>query len=93
MTKLLQWLTVLFLFLAVWLGLVTNHIPVVFSDAAKEVVYFLPIYLLMAFACYSLAVIGYRVTTFNDCVQAADELKQEIKEAKKDLTRKGFVFT
>ena len=25
--------------------------------------------------CYSLAVIGYRVSTFNDCAEAAEELK------------------
>ncbi len=28
------------------------------------------------FQCYSLAVIGYRVATFNDCVDASEELKQ-----------------
>ena len=26
--------------------------------------------------CYSVAVIGYRVATFNDCAAAAEELKQ-----------------
>ena len=26
--------------------------------------------------CYSLAVIGYRVATFNDCVDASKELQQ-----------------
>jgi hypothetical protein len=28
------------------------------------------------FQCYSLAVVGYRVATFNDCVEASEELKQ-----------------
>ncbi len=26
--------------------------------------------------CYSLAVVGYRVATFNNCPEAAEELKQ-----------------
>ena len=26
--------------------------------------------------CYSLATIGYRVATFNDCVEASESLKQ-----------------
>ena len=29
----------------------------------------------MLLQCYSLAVIGYRVATFNDCATAAEELK------------------
>ena len=28
------------------------------------------------FQCYSLAVVGYRVATFNDCVAASEELKK-----------------
>ena len=30
----------------------------------------------VVFQCYSLAVVGYRVATFNDCVEAATELQQ-----------------
>jgi dolichyl-phosphate mannosyltransferase polypeptide 3 len=50
----------------------------------------MPIYALIAFACYSLAVIGYRVATFNDCTDAAEELRKQINEARADLKSKGF---
>ncbi|CAH1265548.1 DPM3 [Branchiostoma lanceolatum] len=52
-----------------------------------------PMYLLMTFACYSLATIGYRVATFNDCEDAAKELQQEIEEARRDLMKKGLKFS
>ena len=41
---------------------------------------------------YSVVVILYRVATFNDCNEAAIELKQQIEEARKDLKSKGFKF-
>lgn len=50
----------------------------------------MPVYLLVAFGCYSLATVGYRVATFNDCEDAAKELQAQIKEAKEDLKKKGL---
>ena len=50
----------------------------------------LPVYLVVVFGCYSLATVGYRVITFNDCEAAAKELQEQIVEAKKDLTKKGI---
>lgn len=38
----------------------------------------------------SVSIIAWRVYTFNDCEEAAKELKQEIKDAKADLSKKGF---
>lgn len=52
----------------------------------------MPIYALIVFGCYSLATIGYRVATFNDCVEASESLKQEINDARQDLSKKGFKF-
>lgn len=34
----------------------------------------------------------YRTFTFNDCPEAAKELQEQIQEARKDLTSKGFTF-
>ena len=31
---------------------------------------------IISLQCYSLATIGYRVATFNDCVEASESLKQ-----------------
>ncbi len=50
----------------------------------------MPVYLLVAIGCYSLATVGYRVATFNDCEDAAKELQAQIKEAKEDLKKKGL---
>ncbi|KAI0228555.1 Dolichol-phosphate mannosyltransferase subunit 3 [Lamellibrachia satsuma] len=90
MNKLLQWVSVLLVFLATWLALLFDKLPFKISTGTREVVWAFPIYLLMAFACYSLAVIGYGVATFNDCKKAANELKVEIEDAKEDLLRKGL---
>jgi dolichyl-phosphate mannosyltransferase polypeptide 3 len=40
----------------------------------------------------SVSIIAWRVYTFNDCKEAAKELKQEIADAKTDLRKKGFKF-
>ena len=40
----------------------------------------------------SVSIIAWRVYTFNDCEEAAKELKQEIADAKTDLRKKGFKF-
>jgi len=94
MTKLSQWLAVLITFFAVWVILLADQLPSIsLSASSKEVLWLLPIYLLIAFACYSLAVIGYRVAMFNDCTEAADEIHRQIDEARKELTTKGFKFS
>ncbi|RDD46801.1 Dolichol-phosphate mannosyltransferase subunit 3 [Trichoplax sp. H2] len=52
----------------------------------------LPIYLLIVFACYSLASVGYGVMTFNDCIEAHNSLKMEVSEAIDDLKKKGLTM-
>ena len=37
-----------------------------------------------------MSIIAWRVYTFNDCEEAARELKQEIKAAKEDLKKRGL---
>lgn len=41
---------------------------------------------------YSVFTILYRVFTFNDCAEAAEEIQRQIKEARVDLQSKGFQF-
>jgi len=91
--KVFQWLLGTGSFLCVWLALITGYVNADLSDAMNNVVFVLPLYLLMGFACFSLAVIGYRVTTFNDCIEASEELKQQVKEAQADLETKGFRYS
>lgn len=90
MTKLLEWLLTASLVAVAW-GLVTFdllglQLPAVY----REVAWPMPVYLLVVFGCYSLATVGYRVATFNDCEDAARELQAQIQEAKKDLKKKGL---
>ncbi|XP_065910418.1 dolichol-phosphate mannosyltransferase subunit 3-like [Dysidea avara] len=92
MTKLIQWLLVIGITFAVWLGLLTNAIPINASPSLQEVLYPLPLYFLICFGSYSLFIIGYRLTQFKDCTREAELLKEEIAEARKDLTSKGFRF-
>ncbi|XP_022095928.1 dolichol-phosphate mannosyltransferase subunit 3-like [Acanthaster planci] len=92
-TKLVQWITALVLFASIWCAFVFDLVPIQVDARMKEVIVPLPVYLLIVFACFSLATIGYRVATFNDCEEAAESLKKEIEEARKDLKKKGFRFT
>ncbi|KAK7101540.1 dolichol-phosphate mannosyltransferase subunit 3-like [Littorina saxatilis] len=90
--KLFQWLAGIAVFLSVWSALFFRLVPVKLSQPWHDVISVLPLYLLISFACYSLAVVGYRVATFNDCVVASEELKKQVEEAKEDLKRKGYKY-
>ncbi|XP_041378004.1 dolichol-phosphate mannosyltransferase subunit 3-like [Gigantopelta aegis] len=91
-TKLFQWLAGVGLFTSVWFAVITGYIHMNIPTPYMNIIFVLPLYLLIAFACFSLAVVGYRVATFNDCVKASEELKEQIKEAKTDLKKKGFKY-
>lgn len=92
MTKLAQWLFGLTLLGTTWVTLNFDLLGLDLPQTYKQVIWPLPVYLLVAFGCYSLATIGYRVATFNDCEDAAKELQEQIKAAKKDLSSRGFKF-
>jgi dolichyl-phosphate mannosyltransferase polypeptide 3 len=90
MTKLVEWLTGLVVVAAVWLALLSGQ----FGDleGKKSLVLYSPLLALITFGLYSVAVIVYRVATFNDCEEAAAELQKHISEAREDLRSKGFKF-
>ncbi|CAH3136356.1 unnamed protein product [Pocillopora meandrina] len=92
MTKLTEWIIFAGVALSLWITPLTDILPLKVSYKAKEVIWPMPIYALIVFGCYSLATIGYRVATFNDCVEASESLKQEINDARQDLSKKGFKF-
>lgn len=92
MTKLMEWLLGVGLLFAIWVTVVwelVENIP----EMVYNIVLPLPLILIFGFGFYSIGVIVYRVITFNDCVDAAKELKRQIEEAKVDLTQKGIKFT
>ncbi|XP_069807054.1 dolichol-phosphate mannosyltransferase subunit 3 [Dendropsophus ebraccatus] len=92
MTKLAEWMLGLILVGGVWVTLTFDLVGVALPRACWEVVWPFPVYLLVAFGCYSLATVGYRVATFNDCEEAARQLQAQIHEAKADLKRRGLRF-
>ncbi|XP_070558148.1 dolichol-phosphate mannosyltransferase subunit 3-like [Ptychodera flava] len=89
-TKLVQWLVVVSLFFTVWASIVFEMTPVNLSTNIRQVILPLPIFVVIVLGCYALAVIGYRTATFNDCIEAAEELKKEIEMAREDLKKKGL---
>ncbi|KAG8196036.1 hypothetical protein JTE90_029006 [Oedothorax gibbosus] len=89
MTKLFEWLSGVALITSIWFYSLHNDFILKKHDLHS---WLLPVYGVVAFGIYSLLIILYRVFTFNDCKDAAEELKLEIKMAKEDLGRKGFKF-
>ncbi|XP_015229160.1 PREDICTED: dolichol-phosphate mannosyltransferase subunit 3 [Cyprinodon variegatus] len=90
MTKLLQWLLGVSLLGIIWAVIAFDLLELSVPGTYREVAWSMPLYLLVSFGCYSLATVGYRVATFNDCDEAARELQEQIKEAKEDLRKKGL---
>ncbi|KAM8794482.1 dolichol-phosphate mannosyltransferase subunit 3 [Eudromia elegans] len=86
MTKLAQWLWALALLGSAWAALALAPLP----PRCRLVLLPLPLYLLVASACFSLATVGYRVATFNDCEEAAAELRRHVGAAREDLRRRGL---
>jgi len=91
MTKLVEWLIFLVVFASIW---VAYFLPIeLLKDAdpyVAEFVFWSPLIFLVAFGLTSVFIIAYRVFTFNDCQEAAAELKRQIEEARADLLAKGL---
>ncbi|KJE97668.1 hypothetical protein CAOG_07775 [Capsaspora owczarzaki ATCC 30864] len=93
-TKLQQFTLVFGFVSAVWTVFLLNLQPAALkpSPAVSQIIPALPFVALVAFCAYSLMAIGYRLATFNDCNEASQELQQEVKLARADLSAKGFKF-
>ena len=89
MTKALEWITGFVALLAVWYAANTNKIAPQWTKEHPTLVLFSPVIAAGLVALYVLALLVYRVATFNDCDEAAEELQRQIKEAKADLKSKG----
>ncbi|KAJ8000346.1 hypothetical protein DPEC_G00203870 [Dallia pectoralis] len=90
MTKLLEWVFGVLVVGAAWALVTFDLLDLRLPEAFRQVAWPMPVYLLVVFGCYSLATVGYRVATFNDCEEASKELQAQIQEAKEDLRRKGL---
>ena len=87
----MEWLTGIAVILGVWFSVITQNIGNLAIDY-PNLTFLWPLLLLVLFGLYSVFVICYRVVTFNDCPEAAEELQKQIKEAKEDLKKKGLKF-
>ncbi|KAH7282011.1 hypothetical protein KP509_35G008200 [Ceratopteris richardii] len=72
--------------LAVWISLLIKEFPIL----PREIVLALPIYSVVALACYGLAAVGYGLMVFPTCPQEAIMLQEEIAEAKEFLQKNGI---
>ncbi|XP_051849853.1 dolichol-phosphate mannosyltransferase subunit 3 [Antechinus flavipes] len=90
MTKLGQWMSTLLALMLIWLCLVQDLLNLGYSQKVHDVLVPLPVYLLVTAGSYSLATLGLRLASFNDCEEAAQELFLQIQEAQADLASKGL---
>ncbi|KAK9500931.1 hypothetical protein O3M35_002093 [Rhynocoris fuscipes] len=90
MTKLFQWLLGLFLYLAIWLGLLINKNNSKFVNDWFIIIKYSPVISVLLFGMLSLSIVLWRVYTFNDCPEAAKELQEQIIKTKEELRRKGL---
>eukprot|EP00037_Helgoeca_nana_P033096 m.416633 g.416633 ORF g.416633 m.416633 type:complete len:94 (-) comp30048_c0_seq1:263-544(-) len=89
MTKAGTWGVVALVLSVAW-GLVLSG-QVATNDTVMGIMPFAPFNLLCCFGSYSLFSIGYSLFTFGDADDAADEVKREVIEAKRDLASKGII--
>jgi len=92
MTMLMQWVMMGTIILGPWIAFYRSEDQSNWSDQTRLLILAYPLLLLIAFGVYSVAVIAWRVYSFNDCQEASDELKGQIQEAKAGLAKKGFKF-
>ncbi|GLV37033.1 Dolichyl-phosphate mannosyltransferase subunit 3 [Carabus blaptoides fortunei] len=92
MTKLTEWLVAASVVLAIWAAVVTNKIDSQFTRQYMHLIIPSPLIFIILFGLYAATVVLYRVFTFNNCEEAAVELKKEIIHAREDLKKNGYVF-
>ncbi len=62
-----------------------------FSHTTTEaIILYLPLWAFILLGVYALNCVLYRVATFEDCSEAAEDLGREIEVAKVRLTERGF---
>lgn len=86
MLKYQKWLTALIVLFALW-RVLCNYLV---DQRLLQIAHVLPMYLLVVFGAYSLAVIAFSVMNVTDCPEASKELERQVLEAKEDLRKKGM---
>jgi len=86
MTKLAEWCVGLGSAATTW------YLFYAFALLSPSQLIFVPLLLVALVAACILSILIYRIRTFNDCPEAAAELRKQIEHARADLTAKGFKF-
>lgn len=92
MTKLMQWLLGASIFFAIWGSVVTKQLIIPVGEEWMNLIMLSPIIAVLIFGLYAGVVVLWRVYNFNNCEDAAQELLEQIKEARADLITKGMTF-
>ncbi|XP_036917902.1 dolichol-phosphate mannosyltransferase subunit 3-like [Sturnira hondurensis] len=92
LTKLAQLLWALALLGSAWAALTTGALGLELPPSCREVLWPLPAYLLVSAGNYALSTVGYRVATFHDCEDVAQELQKQIQEARANLSCRWMCF-
>jgi dolichol-phosphate mannosyltransferase subunit 3 len=73
---------------AVWLGL---WLAAPLPSGTELAVALLPLWALLSFGLYSAVTILWGLLTFPTCPEAAQELAEEVEQARKDLRKRGVL--
>jgi dolichyl-phosphate mannosyltransferase polypeptide 3 len=92
MKRAVRWGLLVFVFLVSWLALLFDY-PRPVPAPYKDIVPVLPLYVLVSFGCYSLAVIAYHIMTFRECPEEAKLLEKEREQAISFFKTKGIVIS
>ncbi|XP_055852946.1 dolichol-phosphate mannosyltransferase subunit 3 [Episyrphus balteatus] len=92
MTNLMRWLMYIGIFAVPYICIVSGQIRTNTTEKYLFEIQIFPILLILLFGLYATTTVTYRTLTFNDCPEASKELHDEIEEARRDLTSKGFKF-
>lgn len=78
---------------AIWAALLNDWLPYTHDFAKKhyEFILYLPVYVIVLLGIYAVCSVLYGVATFNDCMDAREELRKEIEEAKMDLRKRKVI--
>lgn len=86
MTKLAEWCVGLGSAATTW------YLFYSFQLVKPSTLVFVPLLLVALVATVILSILIHRIRTFNDCPEAAAELRKQIDQARADLSQKGFKF-
>ncbi|GAU98791.1 hypothetical protein RvY_09887-2 [Ramazzottius varieornatus] len=75
MIKAVEWAIGGVVAVAIWSGMLLNLSSLDLDAFEKHLVLYVPLYAVISFGLISLGIICYRVATFRDCPEAAEELQ------------------